>query len=168
MTTPTQRITLKNIKHAAFASEETYCYSATVYFDGYRCGTVKNDGRGGCDYQYAENEGWPKMMDYIDTLPKLDSGYPDHENPGNSWMMPQSLETICHDLVTDFLIAKDLKSLLRRCFVWQRADGEVRQCKRRKEHTVDGMESVIAKTEPTAKLLNAMSFDDALDIYKAI
>ena len=45
----TPKIILKNLKYAAFASEETSCFSATVYCDGKRLCTARNDGRGGCD-----------------------------------------------------------------------------------------------------------------------
>lgn len=61
------RIQLKNVKYAAFASEETHCYEASVYFDGKKVGTVKNDGHGGCDYQYpTDKAGWAKMMKFIE------------------------------------------------------------------------------------------------------
>ena len=46
---------MKNIKHSEFASEETYCYQGSVYLDGKPFALVKNDGRGGCDYQYSHN-----------------------------------------------------------------------------------------------------------------
>lgn len=63
------KITLKNVKYAEFASEETHCYSASVYFDGKRVGQVKNDGHGGCDYQYPSDEKrWADMLKYIETL----------------------------------------------------------------------------------------------------
>ena len=43
-------ITLKNFKHAAFASQETYCFEATVYIDGKKAGTASNEGHGGCTF----------------------------------------------------------------------------------------------------------------------
>jgi hypothetical protein len=65
------RITLKNIKHAEFASEETNCYKASVYFDGKRVGIVSNDGHGGCDYQWPRDQaGWDAMHEYISELNK--------------------------------------------------------------------------------------------------
>lgn len=39
-------IELKNIKYAAFASEETSCFSAVVYIDGVKSLTAKNSGHG--------------------------------------------------------------------------------------------------------------------------
>lgn len=41
------QIVLKNVKNHADMSEETNCFSATIYVDGKKVGTVKNDGRGG-------------------------------------------------------------------------------------------------------------------------
>jgi hypothetical protein len=46
------RISLKNIKHAAFASHETHCFEATVCLDGDRACKVENDGKGGADHYY--------------------------------------------------------------------------------------------------------------------
>jgi hypothetical protein len=43
------KITLKSIKYAAFASEETNAYSATLCVDGKKIGTVSNQGHGACD-----------------------------------------------------------------------------------------------------------------------
>ena len=43
------KITVKNVKVAEFASEETLCFEATVYIDGVRAFTAHNDGHGGCD-----------------------------------------------------------------------------------------------------------------------
>ena len=40
---------LKAIKHAEFASHETHCYEATVYFNKKTIGWVNNDGFGGSD-----------------------------------------------------------------------------------------------------------------------
>ena len=48
------KIELKNIKRAAFASQETHCFEATVYIDGKRSGTVSNEGYGGCNLYYPQ------------------------------------------------------------------------------------------------------------------
>jgi hypothetical protein len=60
-------ITLKNLKIAKFASEETLCFKATVYIDGKKAGEVSNDGHG------APNMYWPhdlgiKLACYAKTL----------------------------------------------------------------------------------------------------
>ena len=43
------RIALKSLKVAQFASEETLCFTATVLFDGIATAQARNDGRGGGD-----------------------------------------------------------------------------------------------------------------------
>ncbi|CAM5211279.1 hypothetical protein CDEF62S_04990 [Castellaniella defragrans] len=45
--TKQDRITLKNLKVADFASEETLCFTATIVFDGIPIAEARNDGHGG-------------------------------------------------------------------------------------------------------------------------
>lgn len=45
-----QRISIKHLRVADFASEETLCFSATVLFDGKPVAEASNDGRGGATY----------------------------------------------------------------------------------------------------------------------
>lgn len=47
------RITLKNLKVAEFASEETLCFTATVVFDGVAIGEARNEGHGGMTFIHA-------------------------------------------------------------------------------------------------------------------
>lgn len=53
--TKQDRITLKNLKVADFASEETMCFSATVVFDGTPIAEARNDGHGGSTFVRALN-----------------------------------------------------------------------------------------------------------------
>ena len=41
------KLTLKNVKVNKAMSEETHCFSATIYKDGKKVGTVCNRGHGG-------------------------------------------------------------------------------------------------------------------------
>ena len=60
------RISLKNIKYAAFASHETHCFEATVCLDGDRACKVENDGQGGSDnyfkFQGQSDESFDTMI----------------------------------------------------------------------------------------------------------
>ncbi|MFO6269897.1 hypothetical protein ACLBVZ_32720, partial [Pseudomonas aeruginosa] len=47
------RITLKNLKVADFASEETLCFTATVMFDCRPIAEARNDGHGGSTFVRA-------------------------------------------------------------------------------------------------------------------
>lgn len=51
-----QSITLKSIKVHNDMSEETACFSATVYVNGKKVGTAKNDGRGGCNDYWIDKD----------------------------------------------------------------------------------------------------------------
>ena len=53
------KLELKNIKHTAWASQETHCYQASLYVDGKPVAIVSNDGHGGADRDYAH----PKFKD---------------------------------------------------------------------------------------------------------
>ena len=104
------KIQLKNIKHSAFASQETHCYQASVYFEGKKAGTTGNDGHGGCDHEHPENQPvWDAMTAYIKTLPSTE------ENIGkdSTFTMKPDLESICCDLVNDNLMSKNMKRLLK-------------------------------------------------------
>jgi hypothetical protein len=70
------KIELKNVKFAAFASEETLCYSATVYIDGKKAGTACNRGYGGPDQFFPP--GLRATLDaYAKTLPADSEGFPE-------------------------------------------------------------------------------------------
>ena len=51
--TQQDRITLKNLKVADFASEETLCFTATIVFDGIPIAEARNDGHGGSTFVRA-------------------------------------------------------------------------------------------------------------------
>lgn len=49
-----RKVELKNFKHNETMSEETDCFSATIYIDDVKVGEVSNRGHGGCnDYDAA-------------------------------------------------------------------------------------------------------------------
>ena len=67
-------ITVKNVKIADFMSEETICFTATVYENGKKIGDAKNDGHGGCTFIYLDRphnktyEEERKLTDEVDEL----------------------------------------------------------------------------------------------------
>ena len=117
------KLELKNIKHTAWASEETHCYQASLYVDGKPVAIVSNDGHGGCDRDYAH----PKFKGdyratmkavhaYFKTLPKTDPC---------EWMpdgMEQQLEYWCADQVNEFLVSRELKNKMKKQVLFQKID----------------------------------------------
>lgn len=59
---PAPVITLRNVKYAQFASQETACFEGVVYVDGRPLAHVHNDGHGGCNF-YDRVKGGPEDVD---------------------------------------------------------------------------------------------------------
>ena len=165
------KLELKNIKHTAWASEETHCYQASLYVDGKPVATVSNDGHGGADRYYdhpkcvySRRSAWCDKMqevhEYFASLPKTN---PCDIFPGG---MEQTLEFWCADQVNDWLSARELKKKLKSHVLFQLKykDGVFQT----KFHpTVTNGEWVINKQSgETRRILNDMPFDEALAIWK--
>lgn len=98
------KIELKNIKHAAFNSEETQCFTASVYINGVRSGTVRNGGHGGSDH-FEPRALQETLEAYARTLPMLDvAKLVDSVRPA---MVPQSAEGLIADCLEHWLQVKD-------------------------------------------------------------
>lgn len=113
------KIEIKNVKYAAFASEETSCFNATLYIDGVKFGTVSNEGRGGCN-RYSDRAVEVKINEYAKTLPKI-KAYGVEITP--------DADTLIGDLLDEFLKLKDLKKACAKKTLFRKAgetygDGE--------------------------------------------
>lgn len=63
-------VELKNVKIHPDMSEETNCFSATIYFDGKKIGEVRNNGRGGCnDYHWSDPVAGKALTAWAETQP---------------------------------------------------------------------------------------------------
>lgn len=92
-------ITLKNLKYAEFASEETHCFEATVYVDGKSVGRVSNDGRGGCNtYDFDARE----LSEHIKAANIQVESF--------GMKLTKDLDWVITDLVNDSLTIKDAKA----------------------------------------------------------
>ena len=142
------KLELKNIKHTAWASEETHCYQASLYVDGKPVATVSNDGHGGADRYYDH----PKCV-YSGRSAWCDKMQEVHEY-FKSLPNTHSLEFWCADQVNDWLSARELKKNLKKSYVYHFADGA-------------GMFAHKLRPASTvAVVLNDMPFADALAIWK--
>ncbi len=150
------KLELKNIKHSAWASEETHCYQASLYVDGKPVAIVSNDGHGGADRDYPHPKFKGDYRAQMRDVSRYFSGL--RRTAVTEWSpegMEQTLEFWCADQVNDWLSARELKSKLRKEFLFQFADRV----------------GVFAhKTRPSrahkAIILNDMPFDEALSIWK--
>ncbi len=64
------KVELKNLKVHQDMSEETTCFSATIYIDGKKAGNAENSGKGACTMIWLEPEYKKPFADYIASLPK--------------------------------------------------------------------------------------------------
>ena len=140
------KIELKNIKYAAFASQETSCYEATIYIDGVRVGTVENNGHGGCDHIH------PHAV----------------EQRINEWAAPYDAETIFGELLDTWLQERDLKRAMSRRILFRR-EGRLLETN---AHSAAELKARLEQGDLAEKLraeviLNLLPFADASAIYRA-
>jgi hypothetical protein len=94
-------IDLKNVKHYSRLSEETLAFSAMLYVDGKKMGTVQNEGRGG-----AHRYGFHFM--YLDGLEARARELPAHEG------LPMNMDLLVSLKLEEVLREKDAQKRRRR------------------------------------------------------
>ncbi len=157
-------ITLRNIKHSAFASHETNCFEATVYVDGKKSGTAWNDGQGG-GTSISPRELEARIEAYAATLPPQTGTI----GEGRAFEFQPRAESIIDDLVVDYLIARDLKRDMAKKIVYLK-DGQIWVASFK---TAAGLAAWMSNPArklpdgvPDGDVLNLMPFDRALAVYK--
>jgi len=88
------RLTVKNYKHCEWMSEETDCYTASLYLDGKRIGTAENSGHGGCDmYDFATPAAEAAFKAYAEEWVNSDEvqNDPTHQIDGKCYAGEESL-----------------------------------------------------------------------------
>lgn len=161
-------VELKGIKHAAFASQETHCYEASVYFNGKIIGWVNNDGYGGSDTFNAKEP----FKDNNTTWNLLESRIAE-EHPkyfmewDKSWNK-MTLEIWCCDQVNKFLATKDFNRYMKSKVVFIQPD----EPKAIRYFSFKGVKKVtqqhidhIKSKYPTYQILNDMPKAEALDLW---
>lgn len=105
-----RNIELKRISFSERLSEETYAYAADLWLDGKLFAYVKNDGHGGCDYQHPA-KGFTQA-DITALNNEIKATYPEQVadvGKAEPFRYNTDLEIVCHELLTKWLEAKDLK-----------------------------------------------------------
>jgi hypothetical protein len=161
-------IELKKVHHSKSLSEETPAYSAQVFVDGVHFCDVTNHGTGGPDdyHSYGDKtfaEDLKALNERIGaTFPKFGQDY-----NRDGW--PRDLEVVCHELLDEAAIAKDLSRLLKRTVAFfDPAKREVRSFKGKHEGVARAhlITAALRKT-PDAIILNNLPFVDALTLFKS-
>lgn len=95
-------LTIKNLKFAEFASEETLCFEATLYVDGKSVGHVRNAGKGGPN----EYDSWDTERELIALVKAANI-----QVKAYGTTLTKDLDWIVGDLVNEALLIKDAKAL---------------------------------------------------------
>jgi hypothetical protein len=161
------KIELKNIKNAQFASHETNCYSATIYVDGKRAGTVDNDGHGGCDnIHWNDHIIGQTVEDWAASQPKIKTEYGE---------LTYDLELLFGQLVDQWLLTKELTRNLKKGLLVRDSDtkaGSWRIFTSKLSQTIpQGMLNNLIRTgkvRADAVCLNTMPISEALKLWAAV
>ncbi len=173
------KLELKNIKHSEFASHETFCYEANLYVNGKPFAHVSNDGQGGADYLYRDDrfldgEAWNKchalLKIHCEKEYARDYGHewnnPDDGLIGMEYMLKGTIETACHELMTDYLIRKALnKALKEPCYL----DGNQivsYNVSSKRPNIFDQIRRQLEK--PDLVFLNELPKDEAFKLFKEV
>jgi hypothetical protein len=160
-------IELKSVKVHTGLSEETPAYTARLFVDGKHFADVSNSGHGGCDMVYQpkgkERKGFYSHVEALEA--RIKSTYPQHSfevRDGEEFTCEESLEGLCHALAWESVDKRNLKSRLSRTIIMIEDD---------KVFTIKGKKTPerVAAVEikyPDAVVLNAMSFNEAYDLFK--
>jgi hypothetical protein len=102
------KIELKNLKHMAALSEETHCYSGTIYIDGKPAFNASNHGHGGADdyrpiapFTYADEK---RINQWLNENHPLEGQFADLDN---------CLEFFIGDLINEQLGRQILNRMLK-------------------------------------------------------
>lgn len=165
------KIELRNVKHAAFASQETECFTASIFIDGEKAGEVSNEGQGGSD----NFRPWAleKTLDeYAKTLPQYDASDLYGKPPGTE-MADHSAETLIGELLNEWLVTKDLKRRIgkKMLFTVKGKKGifavSFKQPGALPKVLADkAMLATFAHRHQTETILNTLPFDEALKIFR--
>lgn len=168
------KIELKNVKHAAFNSEETDCFRATVLIDGVVAGEVSNEGHGGPDdfhpWKLAE-----RLNAYGATLPPtVSEDLRDPNDPTKPFTSKQDAESLIGDLFTEWLITRDLKKRIAKKMLFTiKGKKGVFAVSFKQPQALEaivrdkGMLAAFAERHKAERILNTLPLEEALQIFRA-
>ena len=167
-------ITVRNLKYAAFASEETHCFEATVYVDGKPFCKAKNDGHGGCDMYWSIKRGEKghAVYDQIAELDKrikkerADEWKTHTRGDGSTFESGPDFECGVGDAVNEALYLKDMKGAFRKntLFTTPAKKGIFQYSNGRDDSAT--MVAFVLDKNPDATVLNTLPEAEALAIFK--
>lgn len=153
------KIELRNVKYAAFASEETACFSATVIIDGKPAGTVSNQGHGGADMHHPLSLE-ERLNAYAKTLPSY---------VAFGQTFDQNAETVISDLLDEHLLKRDYKRAVASRVLFICNDGRLYESSKRipKMQLAALIEKTKARSD-VKHVLNMLPEDEGFALFKSL
>ena len=160
------KIEIRNVKYFAAGSEETACFTSTVYVDDKKACTAQNHGTGGPTMVHPFTVE-KQINDYAATLPKAQGDL----GGGKTFEYAQTAETLVDALLSQHLSEKVLRKLLSNRIVFTATDAKGIFLSKVYKGAAE-QDALLANPGLRAKLkadviLNELPFDEALAIYKA-
>jgi hypothetical protein len=152
------KIELRNVKYAAFASEETACFSATVVLDGKPAGTVSNDGHGGPDMHHPLSLE-ERLNAYAKTLPSYVAYGETFEH---------NAETVIGDLLDEHLLKRDYKRLVASRVLFVGSDGKLYQSSKLKKPQLATLIEKTKARSDVGQVLNTLPEDEGFALFKTM
>lgn len=157
------KIELKNVKYAAFASEETACFEASIWVDGKKAGSVRNDGHGGPN--------WIQPMPLYDLIDTFAKTLPPMrlKLAGKVHEMAHDADSYVSTMLEDYLQEKELRKLLNAHLVGRLKDGKIVKTKKLTTNELRmcvAEKTTLGKPEDEVTVLNYLPFEIALALYR--
>jgi hypothetical protein len=111
------RITLRNLKVAEFASEETLCFKAVVLFDGEPIGDAENDGHGGCTFVRPRKDAHAKLAEaeaFAKTLAPLVTAHDDPNDRSRKLTLEVTLDLLIDELAEEMHHDRKIRASFKR------------------------------------------------------
>jgi len=159
------KIELRNVQYVASMSEETRCFTASIYVDGKRAGEASNRGHGG-PTSIHPRELEERLNAYAATLPPLS-----YDMGGRTHTMPQTGEILVDELLSDWLTERDLRTALKRRILFtKQGQTPIYETKSLPKATLEqwtrNPEKARATLRDCDQILNCLPFAEALAIYR--
>lgn len=155
------KIELKNVKVIESMSEETNCYTASLYVDGKKIGIVSNRGHGGCDEFNGDWTAFEAAQNWLKS---------NHEEVqlSEDMSVPMDMELFCGEWVENWRVTKSLKKDLKsKVLFTEKGKPGLYQLSWKGVRTLTDRHIDHAKAKhPNATILNTLPLEKALEIYK--
>ena len=162
-----KRITLKNLKHAQFASLETHCFNATIYLDGERAFKASNEGSGGAnEYFPYQRQGERDFHSYYRYVSEAAMDWMKETNPNFPYLDDDwaCLDFVITHIINEHLLLETMRDVMRRKVVYlDTTNGSVERISERP--TPDKID-YLRRQQPTWKLFNDIGEDERLALWR--